>query len=77
MTRLQMLTRGMMAQGADFLTAKRRALALLDRELMGQASVIAYGKIYVLAALIILSLIPLLLLVRQTKGAAGSHAILE
>jgi len=77
MTRLQMLTRGMMAQGADYLTAQRRALTLLDRQLMGQASVIAYGKIYVLAALIILSLIPLLLLVRQTKGAAGAHAVLE
>jgi len=76
-TRVEMLTRGMMAQGADFLTARRRALALLDHQLMGQASVIAYGKIYVLAALIILLLIPLLLLVRQTKGAGGAHAILE
>jgi ABC-type Mn2+/Zn2+ transport system permease subunit len=76
-TRVEMLTRGMMAQGADFITARRRALALLDHQLMGQASVIAYGKIYVLAALIILLLIPLLLLVRQTKGAGGAHAILE
>ena len=42
----------------------------------GAPSVIAYGKTYVLAALIILSLIPLLL-VRQTKGARGAHAILE
>src|SRR5919202_1824868 len=71
--RLEMLTRGMMARGADFVTAQRRALALLDRQVMGQASVIAYGKIYVLAAVIILLLIPLLLLVRQTKGAAGAH----
>jgi DHA2 family multidrug resistance protein len=76
-TRVEMLTRGMMAQGADFLTARRRALALLDHQLMGQASVIAYGKIYVLAALIILLLIPLLLLVRQTKGAGGADAPLS
>jgi DHA2 family multidrug resistance protein len=75
--RLEMLTRGMMAKGADFLTAQRRALALLDAQVMGQASVMAYGKIYVLSAAIILLLIPLLLLVRQTKGAGGGHAILE
>jgi hypothetical protein len=44
---------------------------------MGQASVIAYGRIYVLSAIIILVLIPLLLLVRKTKGAGGAHAIME
>jgi hypothetical protein len=44
---------------------------------MGQASVMAYGKIYELSALVILLLIPLLLLVRKTKGAGGAHAIME
>jgi DHA2 family multidrug resistance protein len=76
-SRLEMLTRGMMAKGADFLTAQRRALALIDGQIMGQASVMAYGKTYVLSAIIILLLIPLLLLVRQTRGAGGGHAIME
>jgi hypothetical protein len=67
----------MMARGADAQTARQRALALLDRAVTGQASVIAYGKIYVLSAAIILALIPLLLLVRQTRGAAGAHAGME
>jgi DHA2 family multidrug resistance protein len=76
-SRLQSFTQGMVARGADLWTAKRRALALMDSQLMGQASVIAYGRIYVLSAIIILVLIPLLLLVRKTKGAGGAHAIME
>jgi len=75
--RLDMMTRGMMARGADYWTARRQALTLLDRQLFGQASVIAYSRIYVLAAGLILLLIPLLALVRQTKGAAGAHAVME
>jgi DHA2 family multidrug resistance protein len=77
LARIEMLTRGMMARGADFFTAKRQALALIDQQLMGQASVLAYGKIYVLSAMIILVLVPLLLLVRKTKGSGGAHAIME
>jgi len=68
----------MMARGADMTTARARALEILDRELMGQASVVAYSRIYVLSAALILGLIPLLLLVRQTRGAAaGGQHIME
>jgi len=75
--RLEGLTRGMMARGADLWAARRQALAILDYQLTGQASVIAYSRIYMLSALLILALIPLLLLVRQTKGAGSDHAIME
>jgi DHA2 family multidrug resistance protein len=75
--RLDMLTRAMIARGADAWTARQRALSILDRELMGQASVIAYSRIYVLSAVLILALIPLLALVRHTRGAAGAPHILE
>jgi DHA2 family multidrug resistance protein len=77
MSRVDMTTRAMIARGADPWTAKARALSLMDRQLMGQASVIAYSRIYVLSAALILALIPLLLLVRQTKGAAGAQHIME
>jgi DHA2 family multidrug resistance protein len=77
LARLDMLTRAMIGRGADAWTAKQRALTLMDGELMGQASVIAYSRIYVLSAVLILALIPLLLLVRQTKGAAGAQHIME
>ncbi|HEX4469980.1 MAG TPA: DHA2 family efflux MFS transporter permease subunit [Gemmatimonadaceae bacterium] len=75
--RLQALTQGMMARGADMWAARREALTLLDRQVTAQASVIAYSRIYVLSALLILALIPLLVLVRQTKGAGGDHAVME
>jgi DHA2 family multidrug resistance protein len=75
--RLDMLTRAMVARGADAWTARQRALSILDRELAGQASVIAYSRIYVLSAVLILALIPLLVLVRHTRSAAGPPHILE
>ena len=71
--RIEMLTRGMMARGADAWTARQQALTLLDRQLFGQASVIAYSRIYTIAAGLILLLIPLLLLVRQTKSTGETH----
>jgi DHA2 family multidrug resistance protein len=77
LNRLDMLTRAMIARGADAWTARQRALSILDRELMGQASVIAYSRIYVLSAVLILALIPLLVLVRHTRGAAGTPHIIE
>jgi DHA2 family multidrug resistance protein len=75
--RINSLTGGMVARGADPWTAKQRALEILDRQLVGQASIISYSKIYVLSALLILVLIPLLALVRETRGAGGGHAIME
>jgi MFS transporter, DHA2 family, multidrug resistance protein len=77
MARVEMLTRAMMARGADQFTARQRALDLLDLQLMGQASVIAYSRIYVLSAALILALIPLLLLVRTTRGVAGAQHVME
>jgi MFS transporter, DHA2 family, multidrug resistance protein len=77
MNRVDMLTRAMVARGADQWTARQRALELLDRQLMAQASVIAYSRIYILSAALILALIPLLVLIRHTKGAAGAHHVME
>jgi DHA2 family multidrug resistance protein len=73
LARIETLTRGMMARGADAWTARQQALTLLDRQLFGQASVIAYARIYTIAAGLILLLIPLLLLVRKTKGTGEAH----
>ena len=75
--RIETLTRGMVARGMDQWSARQAALRLLDRQLFGQASVIAYSRIYMLAAGLILLLIPLLLLVRQTKSAGGEHVVME
>ena len=75
--RLEQLTRAMMARGADAWTARQQALRLMEGQILGQASVLAYSRIYFIAAMMILVLIPLLLLVRRTRGATGGHAILE
>jgi DHA2 family multidrug resistance protein len=76
--RLEALTRGMTSRGADPWTARQRALALLEREVTGQAGVLAYSRIYMLSAILILALIPLLALVRRTRGGGGSGpALLE
>jgi DHA2 family multidrug resistance protein len=77
LSRVQALTRGMVAQGADPWTARARAYRLIEAQLTGQASVIAYSRVYVLSAVIILSIIPLLVLVRRTRGAGGAHAVME
>jgi len=78
LARVQTLTRGMVARGADPWTARARAYRLIEAQLTGQASVIAYSRVYVLSAVIILAIIPLLLLVRQTRGAGGrGHAVME
>jgi DHA2 family multidrug resistance protein len=77
LTRMDMLARAMIARGADAWTARQQAISILDRELMGQASVIAYSRIYVLSAALILALIPLLLLVRHTRSAAGAQHAME
>jgi MFS transporter, DHA2 family, multidrug resistance protein len=78
LARLDALTRGMMARGVDAGTAHRRALALMDGALRVQASVIAYGRIYVLSAIIIVALIPLLALVGRARGGGdAAHLAME
>jgi DHA2 family multidrug resistance protein len=75
--RVQMLTRGMVARGVDAWTARSRAYQLIEAQVTGQASVIAYSRVYTLSAVIILAIIPMLVLVRLTRGAAGGHAVLD
>jgi DHA2 family multidrug resistance protein len=77
LSRLSMLTRAFMARGADAGTAARRAYAVIDREILGQASVIAYSHVYVLAAAMVLAIVPLLLLVRPPKEGGEVSVILE
>jgi len=77
MSRIEMLTRALVARGADPWTARARALEILDGQLMAQASVIAYSRIYILSAALILALIPLLVLIRHTRPSAGTQHIME
>ncbi|MFI5244849.1 MAG: DHA2 family efflux MFS transporter permease subunit [Gemmatimonadales bacterium] len=75
--RVAMLARGFAARGADAGTALHQAYAVLDRQMLGQASVIAYSHTYMLAAALVLALIPLLVLVRRTKSAGAAEVMVE
>jgi DHA2 family multidrug resistance protein len=75
-SRLTTLTRGFMARGMDALTAKQQALAVIDRQITGQASVLAFSKIYLLSGFILVAGLPLLLFWKtgKARGAPGGLA---
>jgi DHA2 family multidrug resistance protein len=77
MRRLDLLTHGFLVQGADPVRAHQQALEVLDMQVQNQANVLAYGKIYLLSAGLILTLIPFLLLVRRSRTSTAGHVILE
>ena len=74
--RLDMISRGLVAHGISPLAAPQQALAILDRQLGAQASVLAFSKLYLLSGLVLVAGLPLMLLFRTGKGraAAGSAA---
>jgi DHA2 family multidrug resistance protein len=75
--RVDGLTRALMAKGANALVAKQQALAVLDRQVMGQASVLAFSRLYLLSGIALLAALPLLLLFRSGKsrglGPGAAH----
>lgn len=60
--RVAMLTRGMIAHGSDPATAYQQALGLLNRQIVGQASVMAFSKIYLISGLLLIAALPVLLI---------------
>jgi len=65
--RVSMITQGMMAQGMDAASARSAAMRAIDGQILLQANVLAFEKIYMLSGLLLLSSLPLLLLFRQGK----------
>jgi DHA2 family multidrug resistance protein len=77
--RLSMITQGMMARGLDPQSAAQAARRALDGQILVQANVLAFEKIYLLSGLLLLAALPLLLLFKQGKpaprgGGAAVHA---
>jgi len=68
LSRLQSITQGLIAHGANPLVAKQQALFLLDRQIGAQASVLAFSRIYILSGIILMACLPLLFLFRTGKG---------
>lgn len=74
--RIQELTAGMMAKGADPAEAHRRAMALIDGSVNVQSSILSFGDMFYLVAAIFVISLPLLLLLgsgRGAKVAADAH----
>ncbi len=67
LARVGLLVRGFVARGTDPATAQRLAYGAIDRQLAGQASVIAFGKVYLLSGAVLLAMLPLLFLARGRK----------
>jgi len=65
--RLGMITAGMMARGMDARTASRAAMRAIDGQILLQANVLAFEKIYLLSGLLLIVSLPLILLFKQGK----------
>ena len=73
-SRVEGLTRALIAKGADVMSAKQQALMILDRQLQGQASVLAFSKLYLLSGMALMASLPLLLLFRSGKSRGHGPA---
>ena len=73
---MAILTAAMRARGADSLTAVQRAMAIIARAIQGQATTIAYERIFQVVAVLVLCTLPLTLLLKRPTGAmsmGGGH----
>jgi DHA2 family multidrug resistance protein len=77
LARLDGITRALVGKGMNALSAKQQALMILDRQLQGQASVLAFSKLYLLSGIALMAALPLLLLFRSGKsrglGPGAAH----
>jgi DHA2 family multidrug resistance protein len=73
LSRLSLLTRGLISRGMNPMTAQQQALAILDRQVSVQSSMLAFSKIYLYSGLVLIGALPLLLLFRtgRARGSMG------
>ena len=70
-TRLMMIARGLISRGVDPGAANTISVAMLDREVTAQASVLAFSRIYMLSGMLLFCALPVLLLFKTGKGRAS------
>jgi DHA2 family multidrug resistance protein len=77
LARVDGLTRALISKGANAVMAKQQAFQIIDRQLQGQASVLAFSKLYLLSGVALLASLPLLFLFRSGKsrglGPGAAH----
>jgi DHA2 family multidrug resistance protein len=59
------------AKGFDPVSAQTAALQVLDRTVQAQASVLAFGRVFILIGLVFVFGLPLLLVLRGAKGESA------
>jgi DHA2 family multidrug resistance protein len=65
--RIAMLERAFELQGMPPSTARGAAIGTIYREVMGQASVLAFDKVFLLAGILFLFVLPILVFLKQPK----------
>jgi MFS transporter, DHA2 family, multidrug resistance protein len=73
LSRLSLLTRGLISRGMNPLVAQQQALAILDKQVTVQSSMLAFSRIYLYSGLVLIFGLPLLLLFRtgRARGSMG------
>lgn len=70
--RWQQVTQGLIVRGINPLIAKQQALAVIDRQISAQASVLAFSRIYLVSGAVLVAALPLLLLFKTGKGRGSA-----
>jgi DHA2 family multidrug resistance protein len=73
LNRLSLLARGLISRGMNPLVAQQQALAILDKQVTVQSSMLAFSRIYLYSGLVLIFALPLLLLFRtgRARGSMG------
>jgi DHA2 family multidrug resistance protein len=70
--RLSGMVRGLVSHGMNAVTARQQAVAILDRQLGVQASVLAFSRIYLLSGVLLICALPVLLLFKTGRSRASA-----
>jgi DHA2 family multidrug resistance protein len=77
MARVDGIAHALVAKGMNVLLAKQQALMIIDRQLQGQATVLAFSRLYLLSGIALMISMPLLFLFRSGKsrglGPGAAH----
>ena len=72
--RIATISRAFIARGSDATTAAAQAYRVLERQVLAQASVISFSKIYLISAVLMVLALPLLLVWKTGRNRAALSA---
>ncbi|MDA8168985.1 MAG: DHA2 family efflux MFS transporter permease subunit [Nitrospiraceae bacterium] len=75
--RAGVLAGAMAARGADPVTARHKALGIIDMELGRQAGMLSFDRVFYLIAVLFVLSVPLVFLLKEKGGAAGKEVVID